>query len=60
MIGRFGYEVPFYFTAGLYLTASLGFYLRFRGTVGRGRQPVVAEAVAGAALIAPLRRPGAR
>ena len=46
VIGRFGYEVPFYFTAGLYLTASLGFYLRFRGTVETRAEPAPAEAVA--------------
>lgn len=31
IIERFGYAVPFYFTAALYLTAALTFYRAFRG-----------------------------
>ena len=46
MIQRFGYAVPFYITAVLYVTASLSFYLRFRGTVETRAEPAVAEAVA--------------
>jgi predicted MFS family arabinose efflux permease len=30
LIARFGYDVPFYVTAGLYLVAAVTFYLRFR------------------------------
>ena len=32
VIERFGYAVPFYLTAGLYLTAATTFYAAFRGT----------------------------
>ncbi len=32
VIARFGYDVPFYMTAVLYLTAALTFYRAFRGT----------------------------
>ncbi len=32
IIARFGYDVPFYMTAVLYLTAALTFYRAFRGT----------------------------
>ena len=32
IIARFGYDVPFYMTAALYLTAALTFYHAFRGT----------------------------
>ena len=45
VIQRFGYDVPFYITAALYLTASLGFYLAsvHRGDArGAGRGQAVA------------------
>ena len=32
IIAHFGYAVPFYMTAGLYLVAALSFYAAFRGT----------------------------
>lgn len=31
VIQRFGFAMPFYFTAGLYATAAISFYLAFRG-----------------------------
>ena len=46
IIARFGYEVPFYITAGLYLTASVTFYLRFRGTRETRVEPAPSDAVA--------------
>jgi len=46
LIARFGYEVPFYITAGLYLVASVTFYLRFRGTPETHAEPTPTEAAA--------------
>jgi predicted MFS family arabinose efflux permease len=40
IIERFGYSIPFYVTATLYLTAALTFYLAFRGRSEAAPAPV--------------------
>ena len=40
VIERFGYEMPFYMTAVLYLTAAITFYRAFRGTRESAATPV--------------------
>ena len=40
IIERFGYEMPFYLTAALYLTAAVTFYRAFRGTRESPSAPV--------------------
>jgi len=48
VIERFGYAVPFYLTAGLYLTAAVTFYLAFRGTRETGAvEPRLSEEAKG-------------
>src|SRR5262249_12255117 len=43
ILERFGYSVPFYCTAGLYLTAAVTFYRAFRGYVAPGTRPIHAR-----------------
>jgi MFS family permease len=48
VIERFGYAVPFYLTAGLYLTAAITFFLAFRGTLETGAaEPRLSEEAKG-------------
>jgi predicted MFS family arabinose efflux permease len=47
IIQRFGYAVPFYFTAMLYATAATTFYLAFRRTAESGAPPRVPEETKG-------------
>lgn len=47
IIERFGYAVPFYFTAALYLTAALGFYRAFRGRPESGGEVRLSEEAKG-------------
>lgn len=44
IIEHFGYAVPFYFTAALYLIAAVTFYRAFRGRQGPGESVRVSEA----------------
>jgi MFS family permease len=47
VIQRFGYDVPFYFTATLYATAATTFYLAFRGVAETGPHAQVPEEAMG-------------
>lgn len=47
MIERFGYEVPFFCTAGLYLLAAVTFYAAFRGQPESGREALLSEEAKG-------------
>ncbi|MBI1797118.1 MAG: MFS transporter [Candidatus Eisenbacteria bacterium] len=47
IIQRFGYDVPFFFTAGLYATAAITFYLSFRNVAETGPATEVPEEAMG-------------
>jgi predicted MFS family arabinose efflux permease len=47
VIQRFGYDVPFYFTATLYAIAAITFYRAFRGVAETGLHAQVPEEATG-------------